>query len=113
MSYKLALILSTPFLMMVLLLLGDIADITLVKSGLDSLATVVGYRIAYGGRLDANTEAMIADYGATIVLLDEETPRIGDTVAFRLYKEYDPFIVSSSPLQITVTRSTVVGYYDH
>ena len=99
--------------MMVLLLLGDIADITLMKSGLDSLATIVGYRIAYDGRLDGATEAMVSDYGARVELLDDTTPRIGDTVAFRLYKEYDPFIVSSNPLRITVTRSCVVGYYDH
>ena len=113
MSYKLGLLLSIPFLMMVLLLLGDLIDISLVRESLDSLATTVSYRIAYEGRLSQETKDFVARFDATVTLLDEKTPRIGDTVVFRLSKEYTPFIIDRIPIDVKVTRSCVVGYFDH
>ncbi len=112
MAYKMGLLLSIPFLMMVLLLSADMTDIAIIKNGLDAVALTVGYRIAYEGRLSQETIDFVSSFGADISLETSFTPRIGDTVIFSLSKEYDSLVVSKDPLTIVVKRSTVVGYYD-
>jgi len=112
MSYKLALIISAPFLMMVLLFLGDLVNVSVVKTELDALAVTVSYRIAYEGRVSSGTEHLVNEVGATLSYDEAITPKIGDTVVFTLNKEYTPFIMANNPLAVKVTRTAVVGYYD-
>ena len=113
MSYKLGLILSLAFMMAVLLLSGDLMNVSIIHNSLNALGLTVSYRIAMDGRLSADTKSLIEEYGATIVFpLGEATSfRIGDTVDYYLEKTYDPFVLRKEPMRISVRRSTVVGYY--
>ena len=112
MAYKMGLLLSVPFLMLLLLFMADLADIALIRNGLDSVALTVAYRIASEGRLSEATRQFVSEFGAEITLNSVGTPRIGDTVIFTITKSYAPFVVSREPMIITLKRSTVVGYYD-
>ena len=112
MSYKVALILSAPFWMMVLLFLGDLINVSVLKTELDALAVTVSYRIAYEGRISQGTANLVSEVGATLSYSDLITPKIGDTVVFTLNKEYTPFIMANNPMAVKVTRTAVVGYYD-
>ncbi len=113
MSYKLGLLLSLAFLMSILLLSGDLMNVSIVKNALDSLATTVSYRIAREGRVSQKTMEMIASYDAVIELQDGAATsfRIGDTVVYYLRKDYDPFLLKKETMHIGVKRSAVVGYY--
>ena len=112
MSYKLALILSVPFLMMMFLFMGDLMNISILKSHLDSLAVTISYRISYEGRLSDGTKELASSTGVNVNVQGDETPKIGDTVIFVLEKEYQPLIMVNGPMTLRLTRSAVVGYYD-
>ena len=113
MSYKLGLILSFPFLILVILFLGDLGMIGVVRQELDALGTTVSYRIAMEGRISDGTRALAEQCSARIVLESTETPRIGDTVVYTLERDYQPMILRSDAMTIRSTRSCVVGYYDN
>ena len=113
MSYKLGLLLSLTFLMSLLLMSGDLMNVTIVKNALDSLATTVGYRISRDGRVTNATLDLIASYDAVFTLESGTATsfRIGDTVIYTLTKDYDPFLLKKETMHIGVRRSAVVGYY--
>ena len=108
MSYKLGMILSIAFMMAVLLLSGDLINVSIIKNSLNALGLTVSYRISSAG-----TEQLIHSYGATFKLEDGERTafRIGDTVTFYLEKDYDPFVLQKQQMRISVRRSAVIGYY--
>lgn len=113
MSYKLGLILSIAFMMAVLLLSGDLLNVTVIHNSLNALGLTVSYRLSMDGRLTDETKNLVAEYGASIVLPQgEATPwRIGDTVEYYLVKTYDPFVIRKDAMRISVRRSAVIGYY--
>lgn len=113
MSYKLGMILSITFMMAVLLLSGDLINVSIIKNSLNALGLTVSYRISSEGQLSAGTEQLIHSYGATFKLEDGERTafRIGDTVTFYLEKDYDPFVLQKQQMRISVRRSAVIGYY--
>ena len=113
MSYKFGLILSLTFLMAVLFLGGDLMNVATIKSSLDSLGTVVSYRIASEGTVSSSTKQLIASYHASFRLEEGEREgyRMGDTVTYYLTKEYEPFVLRKQAMEIYVRRSAVIGYY--
>ena len=113
MSYKLGLLLSLSFMMAVLLLAGDLLNVSIVENNLNALGLTISHRIAMDGRLTPESRNLIDSYGARYVFEDgeKEIYRIGATVSFTLQKDYDPFVLSKGTMTITVRRSTVVGYY--
>ena len=110
MSYKLGLLLSLVFLMAVFLFSGDMLCISAIRSDLDSIALTLSYRISLDGRVSEETKQWVKDCGANLSL-PLQSPRIGDTYSFQVYKDYQPIIISSEAMRITVKRSTIVGYY--
>ena len=112
MASKLGFMLSTIFFMFIFLISADMLCISQIKSGLDALATTVGYRIAKEGALTIATLRMIDGYGAELSANSTGSPAIGETYTFSLKKEYKPLILSKNTMVITVTHSTIVGFYD-
>ena len=113
MSYKLGLLLSIVFMMSVLLLGGDLMNVSIIKNSLESLSLVVSFRLASDGALSQSTKNLISSYGATFRLQDGEREafRIGDTVTYYLQKAYLPFVLGKDEMNVTVRRSAVIGYY--
>ena len=112
MASKLGFMLSSIFFVFIFLISGDMLCVSQIKSGLDSLAVTVSYRIAKEGRLSDSTQKLISDYGATIKSTNTASPAIGETYTFSLKKEYTPLILSKNTMAITVTHSAIVGFYD-
>ena len=111
MSYKLGLLLSLVFLVVVFLFAGDMLCISAVRSDLDSIALTVSYRISMDGKVSEYTKKWVDECGATLTL-PYLTPRIGDIYTFEVSRKYQPIIISSEAMTITVKRSTIVGYYE-
>ncbi len=111
MSYKLGLLLSLIFLVVVFLFAGDMLCISAIRSDLDSIALTVSYRISMDGKVTDATRKWIDQCGATLKV-PYQAPRIGDIYTFELSRAYKPIIISSEAMTITVKRSTIVGYYE-
>ncbi len=113
MSYKLGLLLSLTFMMAVILLAGDLLNLSTIQSGLDALGTVVGYRLSSEGTVSDATKELVSSYGATLTFEEGIRPpfRIGDTVTFYLARDYEAFVISKQTMRVAIKRSAVVGYY--
>lgn len=110
MSYKLGLILSLSFVMSVLLLASDLLCVSMIHSNLDSLALTVSNRISIAGRLDNETISFVERENAHIQCLENCSPKLGDTMVYRIYRDYRPLIIAHEQIEVSVTRSAVVGY---
>lgn len=113
MSYKLGLLLSITFLMSILLLFGDLLNVSIIQNSLHSLSLVFSYRIQKEARITTELTSLVHSYGATYTV---ETGgrtafRIGETITYRLSKDYTPFIMRKGTMHVTVRRSAVIGYY--
>lgn len=112
MGYKLGLLLSSVFMMMVLLLAGDLFCVSLIHSSLDSLSLTIAYRISYEGYVSTETNKLVEEAGASLAIPSSSSFRIGDVLEFSLTKSYKPLIISKNAIEICLKRTTVVGYYE-
>ena len=112
MASKLGILLSSVFMIFVLLTVGDLMCISTIRSGLDALSVTIGYRIAKDGYYSDEARKIIVKYGATYKPITKSAPRVGDTYEFALSKDYTPLFMSKNTMVITVTHATVVGFYD-
>lgn len=113
MSYKLGLLLSLTFLMSILLLSGDLVNITIIKNTLHSLSLIVSYRLQSEYQISSETKKLIESYGATYTLesVGRNAFRIGETVTYYLRKDYAPFVLGREVMHVSVRRSAIIGYY--
>ncbi len=112
MAYKMGMLLSLLFLFTVMLFAGDLLCVSMIHSTLDSIALTAGQRIAKEGRLSASIVSFVELEGAKIECLENCSPAIGDTMRFRVYKDFSSLVLSKQTMRITVTRSVVVGYIE-
>ena len=112
MSYKLGLLLSMIFVVLFLMLGGDMMCLSAAYSYLDSNSISIGYLIAKTGRVDNEYLGYLEQiYKVTFETISPSSPSVGDVVEFTVYRMYDPLIISSSEIKLTASRTTVIGYY--
>ena len=112
MSYKIGLILSMVFVVMFLLLGGDMMCLSAAYSYLDSNSISIGYLIAKSGRVDNEYLSNLEEiYKVHFQSISPQNPVSGDVVEFTIYRMYDPLIMSSGEIKLTASRTTVIGYY--
>jgi hypothetical protein len=112
MSYKIAFILTLTFVIQILILCGDLLGLQLVHSHLDAIGQTTSFRIAQTGRIDAAIEDWLLSQDIHLTCLANCSPRFGDTLEFRLDKNYDPLIIAPDTMTVSVIRSAVIGYYN-
>ena len=72
----------------------------------------LGYIIAKEGRVTNDIISRLEDqYHVTFSNISPANPSVGDVVDFVIYRYYDPLIMSTEPIKLEASRSTVVGYY--
>ena len=112
MSYKLGLILSMVFVVMFLLLGGDMMCLSAAYSHLDSNSISIGYLIAKSGRVDEEYLSYLEDvYKVNFESISPTSPAIGDVVEYTIYRFYSPLIMAKQAVKLTASRTTVIGYY--
>ena len=112
MSYKLGLILSMVFVVLFLLLGGDMMCLSAAYSYLDSHSISIGYLIAKSARVDQEYLTYLEDlYKVTFESISPTEPEIGDVVEYTIYRYYRPLIMSNHNVKLTASRTTVIGYY--
>ena len=112
MSYKLGLILSMVFVVLFLLLGGDMMCLSAAYSYLDSHSISIGDLIAKSGRVDDEYISYLEDtYKVQFEKISPTNPSIGDVVEYTIYRYYHPLIMASHDVKLTASRTTVIGYY--
>ena len=112
MSYKLGLILSMVFVVMFLLLGGDMMCLSAAYSYLDSNSISIGYLIAKSGRVDEEYISFLEEtYKVNFETISPTSPSTGDVVEYTIYRYYHPLIMANHDVKLTASRTTVIGYY--
>lgn len=112
MANKLSFILSLFFLMQIIAYSGDLSILSMLYTTLDSISVNVATQIASEGMItdEIRTYVVNACSGANIEAIGDCIVGFGEVFRFRIYKSYQPLIMSEQPMEVSLTRSTVVGY---
>ena len=117
MSQKLGMILSVMFIILVFLFGADLVMLQTVYTNLDSISETISFQIAKNGvDSDGDIDSSIKDYvykttGASITANNNGKVNFleGDIFAYVLTKEYQPILLSTNPIKVSVSRYTVLG----
>ena len=112
MSSKIGLIISLIFFTMFFVLSIDMMCIQYQYSDLDAQSVIIGYELAHLESLtDENIASIEEKHHVVMVDISNRNPEFGDVIDYVILREYQPIIVSNSPMEIKVKRSAVIGYY--
>ena len=112
MSHNAAMILSMAFLIAVTLMMGDLFSAQAIYYALDSMAVTASYRISMEGGISAELEDLVEEETGGQIYYVDPSPNLsfGSVIAFRIERQYIPFVMSKDPLTIAVRRTAVIGY---
>ena len=112
MAYKLGLILSMLFIALLFVFAGDLTSVQIIYTNLDAASVVAGNLISSRGGLDDEIVNLVYEQsGGNIEAIGDETPMLGSIYEYKISREYTPWVMSNKPMEISVTRSVVIGYY--
>lgn len=113
MAYKLGFLLSLFFVIQVIAYSGDVAAISMIHTSLDAVAVTASYEISLHSKITPEIVAYVKEEAdASIEQTGSGTVAFGQPLTFRVFRTYDPLIISSSIMTISVTRSAVIGYFN-
>ena len=113
MGSKMGFILSLLFLTQLFALLGDFMSIQIVYNNLDAFSVNAGYLISRYGKINTTVTNFVSEEaGATIVALDAEYGVVGDVFKYKISKKYSPLIIRNEEMEISVSRSIIIGYFN-
>lgn len=111
MSSKLGTILSMLFFAMFFLFGVDLINLQYSYSELDSKSVTISYLISRNGTVDNSfINYLETKYKIGFQLISKENPTFGDEVEYIIYGQYNPIVLSKSPIEISIDRTTVIGF---
>lgn len=111
MSSKLGLILSMFFVLLFFSFGIDLISIQLIYNGLDSKSIAISYEISELGKIDQEVKTHIeTTYQVNFTCTNNCTPMFGDVVTYVLSQQYQPLVVKSDLMTISIERNAVIGY---
>ncbi len=111
MGYKLGFLLSLVFIVQLFIIAGDITSIQIIYTNLDAVSVTAGYSISKYGEITQSVVLLVENQAnAHIEALTYEAPSYGSIFEYRIYTTYQPMIISSEPMEISISRSVVIGY---
>lgn len=115
MGSKLGLILSLGFIFFAFLFGTDLVLIEINYAELDSLSTMINYRIAKTGKIPEDILSLQEEKNFTISPLETTTTgyETGDRFGYILTREYTPFVLGNETFELRITRYTIVGVYNY
>lgn len=112
MSYKVGLILSMVFVSLCFLFGADLISIQSIYSTLDAKATAISYLVSQTGAVDLSFKRkIIQEYDVAFVCPTIPSTYFGEEITFSLFTTYQPLVINSKKMKISVTRIAVVGFY--
>ena len=111
MGYKMGFLLSLIFVVQLFIIGGDMISIQFIYTNLDAVSVTAGQAISKYGAITDNVVRLVENQtNAQIEAITLETPSFGSLYEYRIYTSYTPYIISTEPMEISVTRSVVIGY---
>lgn len=113
MSYKIGFILSMIFIVQLFVFATDLISVQIIHSNLDAVSVTVGNIISSKGSITNEVITLVQnEAGASIEATGDETPLFGAVFEYKISKSYQPVFLASKPMEISVVRSVVIGYYN-
>jgi hypothetical protein len=113
MAYKLGFLLSLFYLVQIVCYTGDLSILQEMHSILDATSITCAKKIALEGKITNEIITLAREQAqASIKQVSTGIPQVGEVFVFKLYRDYKPLVISDSPMVVSVTRSTVIGYID-
>lgn len=85
----------------------------MINTSLDAVAVTASYQISMSSKITPEIVAYVKkEANATIEKVGTEAVAFGEPLVFKVYRDYDPLIISSSVMTISITRSAVIGYFN-
>ncbi len=101
------------FVAMFFLFSGDMISLQFIYSDLDAKSVTISYLISDHGMLDDNFISYLENkYDINFVSADNYHPLFGDEVTYVIAKDYKPLIMSKETIQVSIQRTTIIGYYN-
>ncbi|MDO5330947.1 MAG: hypothetical protein Q4F15_06005 [Bacillota bacterium] len=111
MGSKLGFLLSMFIAIPMLLFFGDLFCLSAIRDNLDAASLTASYQISIDGGLKQRTIDFIKnECGASIAVVDNADAKFGEALGFVVYREYQPFVISSEPMVVSIRRSAIIGY---
>ena len=112
MSSKIGLILSMIFIAMFFMFGVDLICVQFVYSDLDAKSISISYLISQNGGLTTDLLYHIeTNYRVDFTCTKNCNPNFGDILEYTISTQYFPLIISSSPMNISISRTAAIGYY--
>lgn len=100
------------FVAMFFMFSGDMISLQFIYSDLDAKSVTISYLISEHGSIDEGLINYIEDkYNVDFVSADNYSPLFGDEVTYVIAKTYKPLMMSKEVMTVSVSRTTVIGYY--
>ena len=111
MGYKIGFLLSLIFIVQLFVIAGDITSIQIIYTNLDAVSVTAGQAISkYGGITENVIRLVENEANAHIEAITTETPSFGSIYEYRIYTSYNAYVISKEPMEISISRSVVIGY---
>lgn len=100
------------FIVQLFVFAGDLMSMQAIYTNMDAVSVVAGNLISSRGRIDQEIVNLVYEQsGGSIEAVGNETPQFGSVYKYRISREYVPWVMSNNPMNITITRSVIIGYY--
>lgn len=68
--------------------------------------------ISSRGRIDQEVIDLVYNQtGGSIVSIGDENPMLGAVYEYQITREFTPWVLSNAPMQISISRSVIIGYF--
>jgi len=112
MSSKIGTILSMLFVVMFFLFGTDLLCLQYCYSSLDSKGITISYYISKNGRIDNDFISYLSNkYEVEIIADQKQSVDYGDVVRFTIRDTFNPLVISSSKMVVSISREAIIGYY--
>lgn len=101
------------FLMIIpVIVLGiDLYGLTSEQVALETMATIISYRISKEGGVRQQLISELASEGVELICLSTcHNVSVGQIVKYQLFDYYTPILISENDISVSVTRTTMIGY---
>ncbi len=113
MGNKLALILSLGIIFYCFLFGVDLTMVQVSYTNLDSISTLVSYKISKEGKITDSLIEYCLDKNIIIEGVDNESAyQKGEIYEYYLKKDYKPVILDSKTIEISIKRYAVISIYN-
>ena len=100
------------FVVMFFLFGTDLLCLQYLYSDLDSKGISIAYQISKNSRIDEDfLELLSKKYNVSVTSDPSQSVDYGEVVTFKISDKYDPLIIASGEMNISITREAIIGYY--